>query len=111
MPEMNDVIADICKRLRKEFPDVDTIIDGVHGKLPESEYDDLVVTWAQNAYSYGFERLRSRRNILLSESDWTQQPDAPVDTAAWGAYRQALRDLPATIKDPTVEIKWPEPPK
>jgi hypothetical protein len=37
-------------------------------------------------------RMRSERNRLLAESDWTQLPDATVDKAAWAAYRQELRD-------------------
>lgn len=40
--------------------------------------------------------MRSIRDRLLAESDWTQLPDAPVDRAAWATYRQALRDFPAT---------------
>jgi hypothetical protein len=41
-----------------------------------------------------WEFLRLYRDKLLTESDWTQLPDAPVDKAAWATYRQALRDLP-----------------
>lgn len=39
-------------------------------------------------------KMRAQRDRLLSESDWTQVADAPVDKAAWATYRQALRDLP-----------------
>jgi len=39
--------------------------------------------------------VRAERNRKLSESDWTQLADAPVDQAAWAAYRQALRDIPS----------------
>ncbi len=39
------------------------------------------------------ERARKRRNKMLSDSDWTQVADAPVDQAAWATYRQALRDI------------------
>ena len=41
-------------------------------------------------------RMRYQRNRLLTESDWTQVADAPVDREAWATYRQALRDFPAT---------------
>jgi hypothetical protein len=40
--------------------------------------------------------LRTIRNRLLAESDWTQLPDATCDREAWATYRQALRDFPAT---------------
>lgn len=53
--------------------------------------------------------LRKERDHKLSASDWTQVPDAPVDQAAWAAYRQALRDLPANTTDPANPV-WPTPP-
>ena len=53
--------------------------------------------------------LRSRRHALLSHCDWTQVPDAPVDQAAWRAYRKALRDLPNNTQDPA-NVDWPIPP-
>lgn len=40
--------------------------------------------------------MRLARDWRLAVSDWTQLPDAPVDREAWAAYRQALRDFPAT---------------
>jgi hypothetical protein len=45
-------------------------------------------------------RLRHWRDTELARTDWTQIADAPVDQVAWATYRQALRDLPASNKDP-----------
>lgn len=56
-----------------------------------------------------FAELRVQRNKLLSESDWTQLPDAQVNAAAWVTYRQALRDLPANTADPANPV-WPAKP-
>ena len=53
--------------------------------------------------------LRARRNEKLQMSDWTQLADAPVDQAAWAAYRQALRDVTAQAGFPWT-IDWPETP-
>ena len=53
--------------------------------------------------------LRRKRDIILARCDWTQVPDAPVDQAAWAAYRQALRDLPSNTTDPR-NPTWPTPP-
>lgn len=53
--------------------------------------------------------LRRKRDVILARYDWTQAPDAPVDHAAWAAYRQALRDLPANTEDPR-NPTWPTPP-
>jgi hypothetical protein len=45
-------------------------------------------------------RMRYWRDCELTRTDWTQVADAPVDQTAWATYRQALRDLPASNKDP-----------
>jgi len=42
-----------------------------------------------------WKQIRLWRNAQLTASDWTQLSDAPVKQAAWAAYRQSLRDLPA----------------
>jgi len=55
------------------------------------------------------DEARTQRDALLSQSDWTQVPDAPVDQTAWAEYRQALRDLPQQAGFPT-EITWPQIP-
>jgi hypothetical protein len=53
--------------------------------------------------------IRSQRNTLLSESDWTQLVDAVVNQEAWAAYRQALRDIPQQEGFPS-NVVWPEKP-
>lgn len=53
--------------------------------------------------------VRAERNKLLSESDWTQVLDAPVDQTAWAAYRQALRDVPSQAGFPWT-VDWPVAP-
>ena len=52
---------------------------------------------------------RAYRNTLLSDSDWTQVLDAPVDQTAWAAYRQVLRDVTAQVGFPW-DIEWPAKP-
>lgn len=54
-------------------------------------------------------RMRVQRDRLLAASDWTQTADAPVDKTAWAAYRQALRDFPATW-EPGPDADFPNPP-
>jgi hypothetical protein len=54
--------------------------------------------------------VRRKRNIKLTESDWTQVDDAPVNKAAWATYRQALRDVPAQTGFPWT-IEWPTQPE
>lgn len=50
--------------------------------------------------------LRYHRDNLLFDSDWTQYPDVPDETKTkWQAYRQSLRDLPASA-DPKLDSKY-----
>lgn len=53
---------------------------------------------------------RKERNKLLSETDWTQIADAPVDKDAWAVYRQSLRDVPTQEGFP-LNIDWPIKPE
>ena len=53
--------------------------------------------------------IRDKRNTKLSESDWTQVADAPVDKATWATYRQALRDVTKQTGFPWT-IDWPTQP-
>ena len=60
--------------------------------------------------------LRRERDILLTESDWTQVGDLVSSgtmtadkLAEWKTYRQSLRDLPANTSDPS-SITWPTKP-
>ena len=72
------------------------------------DYDEGL--WKANA-SRAAEIARRERSAMLAESDWTQLPDAPLETkAAWAEYRQALRDITGQPGFP-FEIEWPEAPK
>lgn len=73
--------------------------------------EDLAIAWKKIKHDHALQPIRMQRDHLLASSDWTQAADAPVDAKAWAAYRQALRDLPATVKDPTQPIDWPAPPE
>lgn len=53
--------------------------------------------------------IRAERNLRLKQSDWTQLPDAPVDSQAWADYRRQLRDLMDGLTDPA-EVVWPDRP-
>jgi len=62
--------------------------------------------------------IRCHRNLLLSECDWTQSPDSPLEShprALWMEYRQTLRDLPSVQNvDELVtfdQVNWPAKPE
>lgn len=55
---------------------------------------------------------RTRRDQLLSSSDWTVLPDSPLSSekkTEWQTYRQALRDIPESSGFPH-NITWPTKP-
>ena len=62
---------------------------------------------------YAWKELRRKRAQLLTESDWTQFSDVSMSSVKrneWIVYRQLLRDITYTIKDP-LEVVWPIPPQ
>ena len=46
---------------------------------------------------------------MLSDCDWTQLADAPVNKEAWATYRQALRDI-TTQEGFPFNVVFPEQP-
>ena len=60
-----------------------------------------------------WEKLRTERNSILKDTDWSQLSDAPLTSSqktTWATYRQALRDLPANTEDPK-NVTWPSQPE
>lgn len=58
-------------------------------------------------------QVRSNRNILLRETDWTQIADAPLSEekkTEYAAYRQLLRDITENCPDP-INVVWPARPE
>ena len=71
--------------------------------IPEPELVEELepITW---------ETIRTQRNYLLSQTDWIFAPDVTLkNKEAWITYRQSLRDLTNTFKNPE-EVVWPEKP-
>jgi len=64
----------------------------------------------QSAKDSAMANIRGQRNQLLKDCDWTQIADCTADKTAWATYRQALRDLPATITEPRTFVDWPHNP-
>ena len=73
----------------------------------QNEAGHWVLGWTLVALSA--DEARALRDKLLVACDWTQVADAPVDQAAWAAYRQALRDVPEQAGFPD-NVTWPEEP-
>lgn len=73
----------------------------------------------ENVFLLELERIRSQRDKLLMETDWTQLADVQSlhDNnwkTAWANYRQQLRDLPnlcSTGQINIYEVIWPIKPE
>ena len=54
-------------------------------------------------------KIRSKRDLLLHETDWSALADSPAISDAMTDYRKALRDLPASESNPD-DIVFPDRP-
>lgn len=96
---------------------IDEVVDSSYFSVGENEVveyqtkrkitnDDM---WEQIENAWG--NIRSRRNIELVESDWTQVMDSPlteIEKGLWRLYRQSLRDI--TLQPDPFNIIWPVKP-
>ena len=95
---------DYTKNITEGTP---VLTDGVY-------YQNWIQTNAsQNEIDYRVENqwfiVRTQRNELLSECDWTQLADIPSETKElWQTYRQTLRDI--TSQSNPFSINWPVKP-
>ena len=76
---------------------------------PKPTQETLDDAWPAVRNALAWDAVRRERDRLLAACDWTQVADAPVDAAAWAAYRQALRDVPQDFDTPE-DVVWPTPP-
>ena len=105
-------------------------VEGIHENIPQPNIELTEEEWQQalsknykvidGKHTYSafvqnqndiLENLRTARNSLLTESDWTQVEDSPLPEEkkeAWKNYRQELRDL-TDFEDMAV-IVWPTSP-
>tara|TARA_B100002019_G_scaffold281144_1_gene284883 strand:- start:241 stop:531 length:291 start_codon:yes stop_codon:yes gene_type:complete len=77
----------------------------------EAARDAQEKAWADGAAARAWEALRRERDNRIAKSDWRANSDVAMSDA-WKTYRQALRDLPSTLNDTTVQetITWPTEP-
>lgn len=92
-------------------PDYDSLVQRCEASPLEQVSGAWIQAWTveQLPLEDAERNVRSKRDSLLARSDWTQVIDAPVDQAAWAAYRQALRDIPSQQGFP-YNITWPQEP-
>lgn len=80
-------------------------------KPPKEKFESLYLAKVK---AIPLMQLRQIRDRLLAESDKYATSDYPHATPEiaerWKKYRQELRDLPGTVRDPS-SPNWPEVPK
>ena len=59
-------------------------------------------------YRANWDEVRQRRNVLLDETDFYALSDVTMSDDM-ETYRQALRDLPASVEN-SEDVVWPEKP-
>lgn len=118
----NDLLESygVVKVVRAELPEFDEasqkIVDGDSPVLIDGVWTIQRTVVGKSELEVGAElkslksAMRSQRNQLLSACDWTQVNDVPEATkAAWGPYRQQLRDITLQSGFPH-NIAWPKKP-
>ena len=82
--------------------------------LPKPTLEELTEKWNEYVAAQPLKELRTKRNTLLTQTDYVATIDYPHPTPEkkqeWLDYRQALRDLPANTEDPANPV-WPVPPE
>ena len=92
-----------------------TIFDvktGTSTTVPLTAEEYAQIEQSREAADLNIASIRPQRDALLTGSDWTQLPDAPLtdeQKAAWATYRQELRDLTSTYSRVS-EVVWPTKP-
>lgn len=99
--------ADHTKTVTKGMPE---LVDGKWTQtwiVADATAEEIAIRIEEMAQS-----IRTQRNQMLSDSDWTQVDDTPLTNTAkqeWAIYRQALRDITKQDGFPA-SITWPVQP-
>ena len=105
----NDAKAHVTKYGGFSQKSVGDMIDYYKVADGKATYNDDKI--ASDKLTKAWSDLRQTRDAKLAESDYMGNSDVTM-SSAWKTYRQALRDLPATLNDTTVleTITWPTEP-
>ena len=75
------------------------LIDGIKIDLTADEItalENIDTQWNNGALDRALNKLREKRNQLLTDTDWMANSDVTMSDD-WKTYRQALRDLPSGL--------------
>ena len=94
---------------------MEKLYKSVNGKVVEYSEEDYAQAELDQQYYINDilpREIRTKRNKLLSDSDWTQVLDSPLSIEqkqAWATYRQELRDITTQSGFP-VDVVYPTKP-
>ena len=86
------------------------VVNGEYIELTAEELQEIADQAA--AADLDFTMVRSQRDGMLCNTDWTQIADAALGehtAEEWATYRQELRDLPSKHSKVS-EVVWPDDP-
>ena len=86
------------------------VVDGEYIELTAEEIQELEDRKAAADLDFTF--VRSQRDAMLRDTDWTQIADASLGAHTveeWATYRQELRDLPSKHSKVS-EVVFPDDP-
>lgn len=109
----NEIVVGIL--VSEQRPEDDRELVELDGPLPAKPYANAEIKLVGNKVLWDLDGkskfMRDKRNQLLADTDWVtiKALETGAPSAAWLAYRQALRDLPNQTGFP--DIDFPVPPK
>lgn len=91
----------------------DEFIPNTHWKythLLKEEKKNKIQLINEPALEETWDRIRTKRNLLLKQTDWLSNSDVNVlNKTNWIEYRQQLRDITKTFDSPS-KVRWPKQP-
>ena len=103
--ELEKTIYEGVQFINGTWTDVWSIVPKYDDPTEQAAYEAQIVA---NNLITKWEAIRDARNLLLSDTDYTQLPDTPITAqcrTAFQTYRQALRDV--TSQPDPYNISWP----
>lgn len=109
---------DIAHVILDMYPNANWMIEGydyeglvwMSEDIPKPTREEIVAKMDDMELEQPMLLLRTQRDKLLVETDWSQGADVPeAIKTKYQSYRQALRDLPANTTDP-INPTWPTKP-
>jgi len=115
-------MADILKAILKINPNAQVTVNAddinqitwLNGTTPIPKAD-IEAQFTAVEFDTAMKDLRTKRDRLLTECDWTQSPDSPLTDAKkteWATYRTSLRNLTngLTTVEQVNSVTWPTKP-